>query len=218
MLARGWVRGEEAVLGNLIADMLVSHANAHGHDVDFALVNGGAIRFDSESRPDGIFPPGNLTRDDLSEILPFGNTAVVIEMSGSELKSTLERAYFALPIPDDDSGSGTFLQISSSLQIVIDLALQPQVLDELAEPQVISVSGQRLVSIRVAGSDYESDAVYRVVVPDFIAEGGDGFVALRDIPEAKQVEIGINLADALAEYLTENVPVLPVLEGRITFQ
>ncbi len=210
------VRGEEAVIGNLVADAFVFHALNLGYQVDFAITNGGSIRFSTHAN--GIYPVGNISRNDINEMLPFGNTGVIVNMSGAELKSTLERGYHSLPIPEDDTGSGSFLQVSSALALLIELANQAQILDEINEPASIAIEGQRLISIKIAGQEIVLDDFYDVLVPDYIASGGDGFVILGGIPASRKTDLNVDLALALEDYLMLYSPVTPTIEGRITFQ
>jgi len=52
------------------------------------------------------------------------------------------------------------------------------------------------------------------VTNDFMAAGGDGYAMLAE-QGANGYDTAIDLADALAEYLTENAPFAPEIDGRI---
>lgn len=77
---RNMVRGEEASMGNLIADAMRAQTGA-----DIAIMNGGGIRADR------TYDAGaRLTRRDILSELPFGNTTVVTEIPGSQVLAALE--------------------------------------------------------------------------------------------------------------------------------
>ena len=72
---RATVRGQEAAIGNLIAD-----ATREAVDADIGITNGGGIRADKE------YPAGTvLTRGDILAELPFGNVTVKLELTGEQI-------------------------------------------------------------------------------------------------------------------------------------
>ena len=71
------VRVGETNLGNLISD-----AFRHVLGADIAYFNGGGIRSDIES--------GEITFNDILNVLPFNNTGVVVEVSGQTILDMLE--------------------------------------------------------------------------------------------------------------------------------
>ena len=74
------MRGQEAAIGNLIADAIREAVGA-----EIAITNGGGIRADKE------YPAGTeLTRGDIFAELPFGNQTVKLEITGEKLKEALE--------------------------------------------------------------------------------------------------------------------------------
>ena len=77
---RSTVRGEESNMGNLIAD-----ATRETLGADVAIANGGGIRGDRTYDAGTV-----LTRKDILSELPFGNTAVLIELSGADLLAAIE--------------------------------------------------------------------------------------------------------------------------------
>jgi 2',3'-cyclic-nucleotide 2'-phosphodiesterase (5'-nucleotidase family) len=90
---RDTVRSRETNLGNLLADIARSFAQA-----DLALLNGGGIRASIDAGP--------ITVDEVMTVLPFGNQLATVEMSGDALLQVL-RHNAGLPRPD-----GGFLQVS----------------------------------------------------------------------------------------------------------
>lgn len=91
------VRGDEAGLGNFVADSLRAALEA-----DAALVNGGGLRGNR------LYPAGSaLTRADVLREMPFNNTVVLLELSGADLLAALEHGVSKAP-----DLSGRFPQVS----------------------------------------------------------------------------------------------------------
>jgi 5'-nucleotidase / UDP-sugar diphosphatase len=207
------VRKKETLIGNFIADAIKSEAESKGIAVDFAMENGGGIRFNEEIRPSGIYPAGLFTTEMIDEMLPFGNTSAIVTVTGKELKEIFERSVAQLPL-----AQGPFLQVSKELKIVIDTTQSPQVINELVEPNVIVNEGNRIVSIKINDVEYDSLATYKLITSDFIAAGNDGYVTFKNIGNDKKVQLGENQTGAVKEYLILHSPLLPIIEGRIVYQ
>jgi 2',3'-cyclic-nucleotide 2'-phosphodiesterase (5'-nucleotidase family) len=207
------VRTQEALIGDLISDAIKADAEARGRHVDFALMNGGGIRFDPENRPLGIYPAGLYTSEMVDEILPFGNTNVVVKVTGWELKQIFERSVAQLPL-----AQGPYLQVSKELKIIIDTNRAPQVINDLVEPNVIINNGNRIVSIKINNVEYDSVATYTLVTSNFIAEGNDGYIAFKNIGVEKKEFFEEDQSGSFKEYIILNTPLMPVIEGRIVYQ
>jgi 5'-nucleotidase len=207
------IRTKETLIGNMICDAIKADAELKGKVVDFAVVNGGGIRFNNKSRPSGIYPAGFFTTEMIDEMLPFGNTSVVIQITGKELKSMFERSVSQLPL-----SKGPFLQISKEVQIIIDTTKSPQLINELVEPNVIISNGNRITSIKIHNIAYDSLASYTIVVNDFIADGNDGYITLKNVSADKKENLNEDQTGAVKEYIIINTPLTPVIEGRILYQ
>ncbi|MCX5580018.1 bifunctional metallophosphatase/5'-nucleotidase [Kaistia terrae] len=106
---RATVRGEEAAIGNLIADAMRASVGS-----EIALVNGGSIRGDRE------YPAGSkLTRADMFSEMPFGNKTVKLAVTGKVLQAALETG-FSLT----EAAAGRFPQVSG-LVVEVDLKQLP---------------------------------------------------------------------------------------------
>ncbi|PIP79783.1 MAG: hypothetical protein COW84_08790 [Gammaproteobacteria bacterium CG22_combo_CG10-13_8_21_14_all_40_8] len=209
------VRGGEAVLGNLVSDAILFDTLNKGELVDGVISNGGNIRFDSNRHPDGIYPAGELTEDDAFEILPFANTGIIVDITGAELKSTFERGVNNVPVIGDDLGSGAFLQVSKNFVIVVDTSRPAQIVDQLSDTSSIISEGERIQSILIDGIEINPEATYKILFSNFIANGGDSFVALGNIPDPRKKDLGEDLAFALKNYITSLGTVNPQIENRI---
>lgn len=101
---RATVRGQEAAIGNLVADAIRAAVGA-----DVAITNGGGIRADRE------YPAGTkLTRGDIFAELPFGNKTVKLEVTGADIRAALENGFSQI-----ETGAGRFPQVSG-LSVVIN--------------------------------------------------------------------------------------------------
>jgi 2',3'-cyclic-nucleotide 2'-phosphodiesterase (5'-nucleotidase family) len=106
---RATVRGQEAAIGNLIAD-----ATREAVGADIAIANGGGIRADKE------YPAGSrLTRGDIFAELPFGNVTVKLELTGQQILEALENGFSQVR-----EVGGRFPQISG-MNVEVDLSQPP---------------------------------------------------------------------------------------------
>jgi 5'-nucleotidase / UDP-sugar diphosphatase len=184
---RAIVRKRESNLGNLIADGMVWKTRNAG--VQIALQNGGGIR--------ASIPKGPITVGKVYEVLPFGNTLVVMDLKGKEILAALENG-----VSQWEQTAGRFLQVSG-LRYAFDLA-RP--------------AGSRVVRVEVKTekgfAPLDLEATYRVVVNSFIANGGDGFTALKEA-QGYRVDTGFSDAESFMDYLKELKVVEAQVEGRI---
>ncbi len=184
---RAIVRKRESNLGNLIADgMLWKTKNA---GVQIALQNGGGIR--------ASIPKGPITVGKVYEVLPFGNTLVVMDLKGKEIKAALENG-----VSQWEQAAGRFLQVSG-LRYAFDLARPAG--DRVVRVEVKTEKGYQPLDL---------EATYRVVVNNFIAAGGDGFTVLKEA-QGYRVDTGFSDAESFMDYLKELKAVEAGLEGRI---
>lgn len=164
----------DAPLGNLIADSQLAYARKQG-PADVAFMNPGGIRAEL------VVEPGKpTTMSDLLAIQPFGNDIVALTMTGQQLYDVLLRQ-----LPKADGGS-RMLQPSSTLRY-----RWRQGADGAPQLGEILINGEPLNRTRD----------YRVIVNNFLSEGGDaqtGFKHGRD-----RAVLGTDI-DALVELLREN--------------
>lgn len=171
--------GAESPMGNFIADAQLEATK--GQKTVIALMNRGGIRASIE--------PGPITYGEAISVQPFSNTLVVLDVTGSELKETLEIA------AKDDR----LIQVSRGFQYVVN-------------PQ--AGVGKRIELMTLDGAPIELTKTYRIVVNSFMAKGGDGFTPLRDA-KGLRIDTGFNDVDALIEWIRKNPTASPKPEGRI---
>ena len=151
---------------------------------DIGLINGGNIRAGIKS--------GNITKGDIISALPFDNIIVTKSATGAQLKKILEHSVSKLPEAD-----GRYLQMSG-----IKIEVNPS-----------NAIGQRITSVKTDnGQTLDEKKKYTIAVNDFIANGGDDFPILKDLPVItifnQQNEIIIDYIIA-AEKVSGALPIRP---------
>ena len=132
------LRGAE--LGRIIADAMVS-ATAQ-QNVVAALMNTGGVR--------AALEPGDITFGMAISVQPFNNTLVVMDLTGAQIKDTLEIRQ---------------VWTSTSLRYSFD-ATKPQ--------------GSRVSKLTLGGKAIDPAATYKITVNNFMAGGGDDFITLKN--------------------------------------
>ncbi|WP_049898250.1 5'-nucleotidase C-terminal domain-containing protein [Halococcus agarilyticus] len=166
----------ETGYGNLITDAMRAETGA-----DVAITNAGGIRSDR------VYGPGNITAGDVYNTLPFANTLVTVEVTGTELQSVL-----ASQIGSGEVGS----QVSG---ITFDWTDDAEGADTVR-------------NVTVGGEALDEDATYTLTVNSFIAQGGDNY-PLADKPRVSETDT--LLATTVIEYMQARETVAPAPEGRI---
>jgi 5'-nucleotidase/UDP-sugar diphosphatase len=178
------VRKAESSFGNLVADSLRKVYNA-----DIGIINSGAIRGNREYPASYWF-----TRNDIQLELPFGNIAVLAEISGENLLRAVE---FALSKIDDRSGS--FLQFSG-MKVVYDSKSNP---------------GSRVREIFVKGTPLDKNAAYKIATVDYLLRGGDGNFWFANARTLISGGTGKLLIDIICDEIKQAEVIHPIIEGRI---
>lgn len=182
------VRSGESAWGNFLADQMLG---AFGEPAaDFAFINSGSMRIDDTIADD-------ITFEDVARTFGFSSFLRHVSMTGGEFRRMLEAGFRG-----DGSSQGYFPQVAG-FRVCVDRSR-----DE----------GSRIVSLQVEGDggwwEIDADAMYLVVMPDFLYRGGDGYhapagrAASRPGPELKYLVLDAILA-AQAEGRAVGAPVDP---------
>ncbi len=181
------VRTQETAIGNLIGDAIRASTGA-----DIAIVNGGGIRGNKQ------YPVGaQFTRRDVLTELPFGNSTVMVEISGADIKAALENG-----VSEIDHRAGRFPQISGMT----------------AEFDLKQPAGSRVVSMTVGGAPLDLQARYKVASSNFLLAGGDGYSALARGRIIIGATDGKLMANEVMVYLRKLGAVTSRVEGRIVLR
>ena len=196
----------ESLIGNVVTD-----AMRFTYGTDFALTNSGGIRADLTCPvEDGEFCPDatngtTITEGQVLTVLPFGNVAVTLDISGAELKAMLESGVSRMP-----EASGGFPQVSG-LCFTYDLGAEPgnRVTRVVRQATDGSCRGEPI--------DLGTGAMYTLATNDFTASGGDGYPVLLGRANTRDI-----LAQVVASYIgggstlsLPGEPIAPAIQGRI---
>ena len=174
-----------------------AHVDAHGGDIqqmiaeaflqqgvkyfnaDLSFQNGGGVREDV-----GI---GDVTVGKIYNVLPFKNTLVRLDMTGNEVKATLEDAIDGV-IAQNNTGSYPY---TGGMRWKVDFTQN---------------KGQRVhtIEIRNQSGEYQPiqlEKLYKVVMIDFLANGGDYYTTLKSIRGERRTDVGLDYAEAFLQYV-----------------
>jgi 5'-nucleotidase len=179
-------RREECLLGDFMADAMLTYRLNQSDTADFALINGGGIR--------ATIDEGPITRGEVLTSFPFGNSIVEIEFSGDELWKALEG--IASGISETNGKAVTsYFQVSRGIQIDYNPA---------------NANGTKLVAVTIGDQPLDRTATYNMVTLDFLAGGGDNFW------EPREEYAALDLQDVvLTNYVVSESPINIELAGRI---
>lgn len=185
----------ETALGNLITDSMRWYtANKLNKEVDAALINGGMLRADIDA--------GKLSRKDVDRVLAFGNTAVIVEVTGAQLLTALEAACQYVP-----DGTTAFPQVSGmELLVTSDVAYQStdELLCTIGDRSYYAPknAGERMKILRIGERLFSAEETYHIVTNDYLANGGDAYAAFS---KGEKIDTDCLVADMVAAYLKESL-------------
>ena len=176
---RSLVRTGETNLGQLATDAMLDLTGAQ-----IAITNGGGIRASIKA--------GNITMNDMITVFPYGNTIMVKEIKGSDVKAALEHG--VNEYPNEKGGFPHTAGITFTLNAYKEV-------------------GNRISDIKVNGEPIDLNKTYTVVTNDFMAAGGDGY----DMFKAYPIKAEYNtLMDTLLDYVEKLGTVEGKFETRMT--
>jgi 5'-nucleotidase / UDP-sugar diphosphatase len=186
--SRETCRAQECAMGDLVADAMLERVKGQG--VTIALQNGGGLR--------ASIGAGQVSMGDVLAVLPFQNTLSTFNIDGAGIVAALENG-----VSQVEEGAGRFPQVAG-LRLTWD-------------PSVAPMQG-RIKSVEVREGDawvpIDPAKVYSVATNNFMRNGGDGYVALRD-GSTNAYDFGPGLEGVLADYLSQHPDYEPGTDGRI---
>lgn len=135
---------------------------------------------------------GDVTMGEVLTVLPFQNTLSTFQIKGSTLVEALENG-----VSQIEEVKGRFPQVAG-MTFTVDASAEV---------------GSRISDVMVGGAPVDLDKVYGAVSNNYVRNGGDGYKMFRGAMNA--YDFGPDLADVTAEYLAENAPYTPYVDGRI---
>lgn len=186
-LKKNWFSSykEESNLGQWQADALRKRFNT-----DIAVLNAGGIR--------KSLPKGDITINDMWEINPFGNTVVIIKLSGKAVKQMFKNNLQTFVKEMDELGSSD-LSIESGLKIEYD------------SKKILAGDENFMVSIKTAdGKDIDDNKIYTIATNNYL--GGQFKKYYGDVGE----EIILNDTNVIdRDVMIDAVTEQKVIEGSI---
>jgi 2',3'-cyclic-nucleotide 2'-phosphodiesterase (5'-nucleotidase family) len=174
-------RARETTGGNFVADALKASVRA-----DAAVVAADALTTAS-------LPKGDLSRADLKSLLEDpDDTVAILVLTGTQLRTVLERSVSAYPKPFDG-----FLQVAG-LTVQFNAA---------------KAGSPRITTLNVNGLPIKPDATYRVATLSTLAHGGLGYFRMWE--DGDIAGSGPSALDAVVNYVRQEKTVSPRVEGRI---
>lgn len=175
-----------------IGDLLADSLRADT-GADAALVNSGGIRAGLRA--------GDLTYGDMFDVSPFDNFVAVVTMTGAELREVLRIA---------TTGQRGIMQVSGIRYTI----------DRNADASKPVAERDHVKTFTLAnGNPVDPNALYRVVMPDFLTTGGDGLMPVMSKIPKERITIDQNQTlreGFIAGMRKSGGTVTPKLDGRIT--
>ena len=182
----------QSALGGVVADSELEATRGQGAVA--AFINSGGVRADLIAARSGAGEkPGEVSYGEAYQVLPFGDRLVTLSLSGEQIYALLNQQW-------SRTGQLRMLQVSAGVHYQWD--------DRRAVDAGKVVPG----SLRIAGEAVRPERRYRITVVDFLANGGDGFTALKE--GADRVESALDM-EAFTAYLDHHAPLAAPAPDRV---
>ncbi|CAH2238890.1 jg13698 [Pararge aegeria aegeria] len=184
----------ECALGDLFVDALTEFAKSLRSEFHY-------ISFNQRGNIKSSITSGQITKGVIFELLPFNDRIETFELQGKDVLLALERS--VSNAWDMDPFKGPFVLQVSGLQVTYNVSLP---------------EGQRVTSVYLGNSidsnvPLDPSVSYHMVVPAYLADGGDGFTMLKD--GKKNVDIVGRDQKVLETYIKKHSPIDVSKDGRI---
>ncbi|HID88081.1 MAG TPA: bifunctional metallophosphatase/5'-nucleotidase, partial [Anaerolineae bacterium] len=186
----------ESAMGNLVTDGmrwkadLLDDGELNG-TVEIAFTNPGGLRADIEI-PVGATLPYTITWGDTFNVMPFGNTLYLMDLTGAQIQELLDQAATLYKGILQSSGITWYWYNDCNCDT----------------PTVWGA-----YNAKVGGEPLDPDRVYRVVTNDFLAGGRDAWVTFAE--GTNRWNTYYDMQEAVNEYIGLHSPISPAVEGRI---
>ena len=160
-LARDY--NNESIMGDIVTDSMLWKADMYddgvlNESVEVAFTNPGGLRADILI-PDGARLPHTITWGDTFEVLPFGNTLYLMDLTGAQIQDLLDQSATLYKGILQTSGSSYYWYNDT--------------VDD-------SLTAWGAYGVEIGGEPLVRDQVYRVVTNNFLAGGQDGWTTFAD--------------------------------------
>ncbi len=150
---------ESCYIGEVLTDSLLKAAQKIEPKTDFAFLNSGGIR--------AGFQQGDITFKNIAQTYPFDSKAVIVKIKGKDIISYLNHG---LKEYVTDDRTNPFIQTGGL-------------------GYLFSGTNKLVKKIDIPNKTLEDEKEYLVVMPSFLAKGGDGFPILDVVTELPEKSI-----------------------------
>ncbi|KAH8107089.1 Metallo-dependent phosphatase [Cristinia sonorae] len=201
-------RTEESVLGNWIADCLKPVyddvlRSTQRNPVDGVLILTGDIR-------GGNYPKGPLTLENLLEIVPYGDSMIVLEISGKDLWTAVESSLSKYPKTEGRFPAISGFRVDWKSKNPVGSRVQGIWLQ--GEPKRGADGKTKLVDKEEVGRS--SDRKYTIAVGYYMYQGGDGYDVLKNQTVLLGEENGDTKANLVRKFLLGETTESPFYDTR----
>ncbi len=163
------VRYGHTNLGNMITSAMLLESGA-----DIAFTNGGGIRASIDA--------GDISKEEVLTVLPFGNYIVTKEIKGSDIIAALEHGMVV--------GEGSFPHFDGMTVVANTVTVN--------NADGTTATKGDVVSVTIGGEPLQADKTYILATNDFMAAGGDGYTMFTNGPVVNEF---LGLDEALINYI-----------------
>ena len=177
---------KECLLGDFMADAMLTYRKNISSAAHFALINAGGIR--------ATIDVGDVTRGEILTSFPFGNSIVEIKLKGEDLWKVLEGVVTGVNL-NNNKAVTSFFQVSQGIKVQYNPG---------------NANNSKLVSVTIGDKPLDNSTEYNIVTLDFLAGGGDNiFTATKDFAALDTQDV------VLTQYVQSQSPINIKLDGRI---
>jgi 2',3'-cyclic-nucleotide 2'-phosphodiesterase (5'-nucleotidase family) len=186
----------ESAMGDLVADGMRWKADQYDDgevngSVEIAFTNPGGLRADIEI-PEGATVPYTITWGATFNVLPFGNTLFLMDLTGAQIHTLLNQSANLYKGILQSSGITWYWYNDCNCD---------------------APTAWGAYNAKVGGEPLDPGATYRVVTNNFLAPGGDGWVTFAE--GTNRWDTYYDMQEGVNEYIALNSPISPAVEGRI---
>jgi 2',3'-cyclic-nucleotide 2'-phosphodiesterase (5'-nucleotidase family) len=192
----------ESNMGNLVADGMLWKADEYDDgevngSVDIAFTNPGGLRADIEI-PEGATTPYTVTWGDTFNVMPFGNTLFLMDLTGEQIQTLVDQSASLYKGIMQTAGATWYWY---------------------NDCQCDTPTSWGAYNVMVGGAPLDPAETYRVVTNNFLAGGQDGWVTFAEGTNRWDsyfdMQVGVN--EYIAWYADEVGPIDYAIEGRIVY-
>lgn len=185
-------------MGSDITNIVAQAFLAMAIESDVSIQNGGGVRVDVRK--------GDITIGTAYTLLPFANTIFELDMTGAEIKSTLEDA---LAFAHSEGGSTGAYPYAAGLRWKVDMTKprNKRVYDLQVKPK--GSGSWKAIS---------ANKLYKVATNSYIAGGKDGYETMGKIAKERRLDTYLDYAQSFVEYVKSKGQIGKLAKGDYSTQ